>query len=238
MRASTPPIWPHRPTGSRPRPRRPCGWRWTAKPRPSSAWPTPSRRARPAVRTMQEMGLTVVMMTGDNQATADAIAGEVGIDRVFAEVLPGDKANYVVKLQDEGYKVAMVGDGINGAPALAQADVGMAIGTGTDVAMETADVTLMRGDLRTVPQAITLSHATMRNIKQNLVWAFGYNVALIPIAAGILAPFAWAPVSTPAQPHSRRGRHGVQQHQRGEQCAALASLAVVIVCVHLWVGAV
>jgi Cu+-exporting ATPase len=142
-----------------------------------------------AVAQLRALGLRPVLLTGDNEATARAVGAEVGIDEVIAEVLPADKAGVIRRLQSEGRVVAMVGDGVNDAPALAQADLGLAIGTGTDVAIEASDLTLVSGDLRAAAAAIRLSRRTLRTIKQNLGWAFGYNVAALPLAAaGLLNP--------------------------------------------------
>jgi Cu2+-exporting ATPase len=148
--------------------------------------PRPSAKA--AIAQLKQLGLEVAMISGDNQRTADAVGRELGIDRVFAEVLPPDKADYIKRLQAEGKRVAMVGDGVNDAPALAQADIGIAIGAGTDVAVETANVVLMRSDPVDIAAAIELSRATLTKMKENLGWASIYNVLAIPVAAGVLYP--------------------------------------------------
>ena len=142
-----------------------------------------------AIKELHANGIRIVMLTGDSRITAHAVADKLGIDEVIADVLPLEKAEAVKTFQEEGHKVAMAGDGINDAPGLAQADVGIAMGTGADIAMQSADVTLVKGDLRGIARAIRLSRATMRNIKQNLFWAFVYNLVGVPVAAGVLYPF-------------------------------------------------
>jgi Cu+-exporting ATPase len=182
--------------------------------------------ARETVNELKRLGLEVVMLTGDNRRTAEAIARDVGTDRVLAEVLPEHKAAEVKRLQEEGKTAAMVGDGINDAPALAQADVGIAIGTGTDVAMEAADITLMSGDLKGVVTAISLSKRTMRTIKQNLFWAFAYNTILIPVAAGVLY-FAFGQTGTPAGLKFFFGDYGFLNPMLAALAMATSSVTVV-----------
>ena len=183
-------------------------------------------QAKEALEALHKMGIEVVMLTGDNQRTAEAIAREVGIDRVLAEVLPEHKAQEVKKLQEEGKVVAMVGDGINDAPALAQADIGIAIGTGTDVAIETGDITLISGDLKGIVTAISLSKRTMRTIKQNLFWAFAYNSALIPVAAGALY-FTFGQTGVPAGLHFILGDYGFLNPIMAAGAMAASSITVV-----------
>jgi Cu+-exporting ATPase len=182
--------------------------------------------ARKALQALHRMGIQTAMLTGDNRRTAEAIAREAGIDRVLAEVLPEHKAEEVKKLQEEGKVVAMVGDGINDAPALAQADIGIAIGTGTDVAMETGDITLISGDLMGVVTAISLSKRTMRTIKQNLFWAFAYNTALIPVAAGVLY-LVFGKTGVPSGLHFILGEYGFLNPMLAAAAMAASSITVV-----------
>ena len=181
--------------------------------------------AKSAVSQLKRDGIDVVMLTGDNPHTAKEVARQVGIDRVVAEVLPGDKAAEIKALQDAGQVVAMVGDGINDAPALAQADVSFAIGAGADVAAETADITIVGTDLHAISKAIRLSKATMRSIRQNLFWAFAYNVALIPVAAGVLYPL-FAGSGVPGTLAPVLGEHGFLNPILAAAAMAVSSVTV------------
>ena len=186
---------------------------------------TVREESKEAVERLHSLGLEVAMLTGDNRSTAEAVARELGIDRVLAEVRPGEKAAEVRRLQEQGKRVGMVGDGINDAPALAQADVGVAIGTGADVAMEAADLTLISGDVRGVARAVKLSKATVRNIRQNLFWAFAYNVALIPVAAGVLYPL-FADGGVPGTLRPFLGEYGFLNPILAAAAMALSSVTV------------
>ncbi len=184
--------------------------------------------SKEAIQQLMQAGLEVVMLTGDHHQVAEAIASDLGITHFLAEILPDQKAAEVQKLQQKGKKrVAMVGDGINDAPALAQADVGIAIGTGTDVAMETAQITLMSGDIRGISKALHLSRATMRTIHQNLFWAFAYNIALIPLAAGILYPIFQGMGGVPIGLHWLFGEYGFLQPIMAAAAMAFSSVSVV-----------
>ena len=184
--------------------------------------------SKQAVQQLTSAGLEVVMLTGDHHQVAEAIASDLGITHFLAEILPDQKAAEIQKLQNEGNKrVAMVGDGINDAPALAQADIGIALGTGTDVAMETAQITLMSGDLRGIGRAFRLSRATMHTIHQNLFWAFGYNIVLIPIAAGILYPLFLGLGGVPLGLQWLFGKYGFLQPIMAATAMAMSSVSVV-----------
>jgi Cu+-exporting ATPase len=184
--------------------------------------------SKEAIEQLTNAGLEVVMLTGDHHQVAEAIASDLGITNFLAEILPDQKSAEIQKLQRQGKKrVAMVGDGINDAPALAQADVGIALGTGTDVAMETAQITLMSADMRGINKAIQLSRATMRTIHQNLFWAFGYNIVLIPLAAGILYPFFKGMGGVPSGLHWLFGEYGFLQPIMAAAAMALSSVSVV-----------
>ena len=179
------------------------------------------------VARLRGMGLEVVMLTGDNRGTAEAVAAQLGVDRVVSQVLPQDKVDVIRDLQREGRVVAMVGDGINDAPSLAQADIGVAMGTGTDVAMESAEVTLMRGDLNGLLIAFRLSRGTIRTIRQNLFWAFFYNALLIPVAAGALYPLFSHMGGVPSGLHFFFGDLGLLNPVLAALAMAFSSVTVV-----------